>query len=36
MGNILGHFLMPHPPIIIPEIGKGEEGKASTTIKACT
>lgn len=24
MGRILGHYIMPHPPIIIPEIGKGE------------
>lgn len=35
MGNILRHFLMPHPPIIIPEIGKGEEEKASSTVQAC-
>ncbi|SEF65190.1 uncharacterized protein, PH0010 family/AmmeMemoRadiSam system protein A/AmmeMemoRadiSam system protein B [Caloramator fervidus] len=28
-------YLMPHPPIIIPEIGKGEEKLAENTIKAC-
>ncbi|KZL91219.1 AmmeMemoRadiSam system protein A [Clostridium magnum] len=35
MSNILGYYLMPHPPIIIPEIGKGEERKASATMEAC-
>ena len=24
---ILGAFIVPHPPIIIPEIGRGEEKK---------
>lgn len=28
-------FLMPHPPIIIPEVGKGEENKVIKTLKAC-
>ncbi len=27
MKNILGYYLMPHPPLIIPSIGKGEEKK---------
>ncbi len=31
----LKYFLMPHPPIIIPEIGKGEEIKIQSTIDAC-
>lgn len=35
MGKILGYFLMPHPPIIVPEIGKGEQSKASATVEAC-
>lgn len=35
MGEILGYYLMPHPPIVIPEIGRGEEIKAEKTIKAC-
>ncbi|TDT50391.1 AmmeMemoRadiSam system protein A [Fonticella tunisiensis] len=34
MGKILGYYVMPHPPIIIPEIGKGEEYKAEKTIRA--
>lgn len=35
MGKILGYYVMPHPPIIIPEVGKGEEKKAKKTIDAC-
>lgn len=35
MKNILGYYLMPHPPIIIPDIGKGEEKKIDKTTKAC-
>ncbi len=34
MGKILASFLMPHPPIIIPEIGRGEEKKIQKTIDA--
>lgn len=33
MDNILGGYLLPHPPIIIEEIGKGEQVKAEDTIK---
>lgn len=29
------YFLMPHPPIIIPEIGKGREEEVIKTINAC-
>lgn len=32
MGNLLGGYLFPHPPILIEEIGKGEEAKAAKTI----
>ncbi len=32
MSKILSRYLMPHPPIIIPEIGKGEEKKVQDTI----
>jgi len=32
MGSILKTFITPHPPILIPEIGKGEENKAESTI----
>lgn len=35
MGKILGTYLMPHPPILIPQIGRGEEKRAEQTIKAC-
>ena len=35
MKNILGYYLMPHPPIIIPDIGKGEEKKIERTSNAC-
>lgn len=34
MGKILGAYLLPHPPIIIPEIGRGEESKISKTIRS--
>lgn len=34
MGKILSGYLVPHPPIIIKEIGKGEERKISETIEA--
>ena len=32
MSKILKRYLMPHPPIIIPEIGQGEEGKVQDTV----
>ena len=35
MKNILGHYLMPYPPLIIPSIGKDEEKKIQNTINAC-
>ncbi|MBN7572566.1 AMMECR1 domain-containing protein [Clostridium sp. 2-1] len=35
MESILGYYLMPHPPIIIPDIGKGEEKKIEETSLAC-
>jgi len=35
MENISGYYLMPHPPIIIPDIGKGEEKKIEETSLAC-
>ena len=30
-----GYYLMPHPPIMIPEVGKGEESKIQNTIDGC-
>ncbi len=35
MDDNLGYYLMPHPPIIIPEIGKGDEKALQNTIDAC-
>lgn len=32
--SLIHTFIVPHPPLIIPEIGKGEENKISKTIKA--
>ncbi|MDZ4993331.1 AmmeMemoRadiSam system protein A [Clostridium perfringens] len=29
------YFLMPHPPIIIPEIGKGREEEVISTVNSC-
>ncbi|AOT71211.1 AmmeMemoRadiSam system protein A [Geosporobacter ferrireducens] len=34
MGFILGTYLLPHPPIIMKEIGKGEEKKIQNTAEA--
>lgn len=31
---LIGAFIVPHPPIIIPEIGKGEELKVSNTVNS--
>jgi MEMO1 family protein len=33
--SIVGAFVMPHPPLIFPEIGRGEEAKIQKTIDAC-
>jgi MEMO1 family protein len=33
--GICGGFLMPHPPVLIPEVGKGREKQASRTIASC-
>lgn len=32
--GILGAFMLPHPPLIVPEIGKGEEKKIQKTVDA--
>jgi aromatic ring-opening dioxygenase LigB subunit len=34
MGKIISSYVFPHPPIIIPEVGKGNEEAADNTIKA--
>ena len=31
---ITGAFMAPHPPLIVPEIGRGEEQKIQDTIDA--
>lgn len=31
---IVGAFIVPHPPIIIPEIGRGQEEKTQKTLDA--
>lgn len=33
--SLLGAFILPHPPIIVPQIGKGEEKKIESTAKSC-
>ena len=35
MKNILGCYLMPHPPLAISTIGKGEERKIQSTLDSC-
>ncbi|NTV89279.1 MAG: AmmeMemoRadiSam system protein A [Clostridiales bacterium] len=34
MGRIVSAYIMPHPPIVVPEVGKGEEAKALKTYTA--
>jgi MEMO1 family protein len=34
MGKILGRYITPHPPLIVPEIGQGEECKVKKTVDA--
>ncbi|MCI1726549.1 MAG: AmmeMemoRadiSam system protein A [Lachnospiraceae bacterium] len=31
---IIGAFMVPHPPLIIPEVGRGQEKKISATIRS--
>jgi len=31
---IIGGYLLPHPPVIVPEVGKGRENDAALTLKA--
>lgn len=31
MGRVKGHYIVPHPPIVIAEVGKGEEQKIKKT-----
>ncbi|MCX7922479.1 MAG: AmmeMemoRadiSam system protein A [Clostridia bacterium] len=34
MGSIISSYIFPHPPIIVPEVGKGGEKEALQTVKA--
>lgn len=34
MGKIISSYIFPHPPIIVPEIGRGREGEAEATVAA--
>ena len=36
MGKILDFYTMPHPPIVVPEVGRGEEKKIKNTYDACS
>ncbi|AZV56352.1 AmmeMemoRadiSam system protein A [Clostridium sp. AWRP] len=35
MGKIYGFYTMPHPPIAVPEVGRGQETKIKNTLNAC-
>ncbi|MBS6342053.1 MAG: AmmeMemoRadiSam system protein A, partial [Eubacterium limosum] len=32
--SVVGTFIVPHPPIILPEVGRGEEKKIEKTARA--
>lgn len=34
MSNLIAGFMVPHPPMIVPDIGRGSEAQISETIKA--
>ena len=34
MGTIKKAFISPHPPIVVPEVGRGEEAEAGATVQA--
>jgi AmmeMemoRadiSam system protein A len=34
MGRIIGTYIFPHPPVLIPEVGKGTEKEAAATLAA--
>ncbi|HEY9059925.1 MAG TPA: AmmeMemoRadiSam system protein B [Pseudobacteroides sp.] len=35
MGSIISSYIFPHPPVIVPEVGMGEEKNAITTLQSC-
>lgn len=32
--SVIKNYILPHPPIMIPQIGKGDEVNVESTIKA--
>ena len=34
MGKIINTYILPHPPIIVPGVGKGREKQAAATVEA--
>lgn len=34
MGKIIGSYIFPHPPLLIPEVGKGAEQEVKATLEA--
>lgn len=34
MGSIISSYILPHPPVLVPEVGKGDERGASNTLDA--
>ena len=32
--SVIKNYILPHPPMMIPQIGKGEEVKLESTIRA--
>ncbi|MCX7843743.1 MAG: AmmeMemoRadiSam system protein A [Clostridia bacterium] len=34
MGRIINSYVFPHPPLIVPEVGRGSESGAAETVKA--
>ena len=34
MGKVINGYIVPHPPIIVPGVGKGREGEAVKTVEA--
>ncbi len=35
MGSIISSYIFPHPPVLIPEVGKGDENNAILTLDSC-
>jgi len=34
MGRIIGTYVFPHPPLIVPEVGQGAEDRVIKTVEA--